>query len=350
MEEAANRFRRACDHYERALPLATGSELKSQLYAKLAIANFNAGDIADTIRWAETGIADQATGKTLTVLHSIAGLGYRNLGDLASALAHDQRHYELVVAEGNPKRISEALVKLASLESYQGKFQSALELCERAHATFPQENRIVGITEHEILKLLGRFAEARRALIQSRGATPAFIPRLEDRTSGATELALSKLAAEAGDAREAREAYAVGRAALEGDDKLMVFADALHAWILALEGAGAESADQIVYAEGRSANVAGSASTLRDIFTMLTWAALIIGDYRNARRYAERYLELRPYPAYATIAYYQVGEAYLGLGDTAQAADAYERVIALNCATYASGQAIARLEQIRQTE
>ncbi|BDI28554.1 hypothetical protein CCAX7_006050 [Capsulimonas corticalis] len=347
--EVENRYREACEYYERGLPLAETSDIKNRLMAKLAIANFNAGNIADTVRWAEATIANKPIGSTLSVMHSMAGVAYRNMGDLAGAATHHERLYELVAAGKDPKKIAEALAKLATIQSFQGNFSEALNLCQRGRGAYPDGSRIVGMTEYGILMLLGRFEEARAALINSRGSDPLFIPRLEDRSSGLYALGIALLAAESGNVLEAREFYERGRRAFEGDEKNTLFADALGAWICALEGNRPDAQDQIAIVERNLPQCAGSRTTLLDVYIFLTKASLEMDDYTNALRYAERYWELKPYPSYHPLAYYLLGEARLGLGETEKAVDAYERGIALNLPTNAASKARVRLDQIQSS-
>jgi tetratricopeptide (TPR) repeat protein len=133
------RFAEAAEAYEKALGSdpTENKQVHDELLLRLTLSTFNAGRPDQALDWAERAIAAGVKPSLLYTAHRMAGVAASSLGRLDDSLAHRQKSYEMAVAGGDPKMISECMASLAEVRRMRGDLDQAESLSEEARGSVP---------------------------------------------------------------------------------------------------------------------------------------------------------------------------------------------------------------------
>ncbi|MDQ3814607.1 MAG: hypothetical protein M3347_11740, partial [Armatimonadota bacterium] len=205
--DALEHQRRYVDAYatlERALPLAVGMfrGARVDILVRLANVAWNAGRVADGIRYAEQALQEQPQGVMLGLADRMAALCYGTQGDLDQSEAHRAAALEVISKLGDESERVQALGELAETIAKRGRVEEALAMVEsNAPAGQPLPPMLAAV-RHMCLMAQGRFDEARQVLEDMRGNIP-YVPDLARRMDAAILMDMARSEAEAGRGPEA---------------------------------------------------------------------------------------------------------------------------------------------------
>ncbi len=328
----------------------------------LATSAFKAGQLQDTVRWAERAIeyskrlstparptsAPPKAFATRTVLvrvaHSMAGVGYSSMNQLQPAEKCHRQALEIARSQKDVAQEADCLGVLADILHKQGRLREAVAAAERA-LTLNKNSRNASVALMETLRDMGRFDEARQAVARSLQIRKNGIAEYENYQHALSYLALAfiELAAEQADA--GMSALQTARTTLV-DDKMQSWIDGLESIFLAQQGLIEPSRRLACSNELTLTEFEGDPQTQRVILTNLARAALVRGEWDECRRFYERYFQLEPLPMALAFAFYRLGDCARGEGKLAEAKHFYEKVVAYGFETYALARSQQRLKEL----
>ena len=356
-----HQYDEACTAYHQALSLISPlpSPGRALIMAKLALAHFEAGRSAETVRWAQASLANAPDGTIHRMMERIVGVGFGDLGDFERAEAHYFRGLELAEASNKPEEIASSLGLLGSLQHKRGHFEEALATSRRAQGISVDPSGTALAIETECLRDMGRFAEARAVMARRRQGLKHDQPALQRRmlALGCLGSAWIEIYAECYDEalvylEEAREGLKfVTNSTIwppppsSSESKVGLWCDAAFANALAGVGRGHEAQAMIANAESRLSSFGQDRATRIGTLGSLGRAAYCLDDLAASRTFWEAYLAASPSPVYVPNAYYWLGEIALRLGQTEEACEAFRLSVAPEIDTF-----YARLSQVRLDE
>ena len=355
-------YNEACKAYHQALSLTSPlpSPGRALIMAKLALAHFEAGRSAETVRWAEASLANAPNETIYRMMERIAGVGYVDLGDFERAESHYLRGLKLAKASGKPQEIASSLGLLGSLQHKRGYFKDAIATSRRAQGVAADPSGTALAIEAECLRDMGRFTEARVVMARRRQGLQHDQPDLQRRmlALGCLGSAWIEIYAECYDEalvylEEAREGLKfVTNSTIwppppsTSDSKVGLWCDSAFANALAGAGRVNEAQEMITNAESRLSGFGQDRATRIGTLGSLGRAAYCMGDLAASRTFWEAYLAASPSPVYVPNAYYWLGEIALRLGETDAAHEAFRQSIAPEIDTFYARRAKARLAEI----
>lgn len=312
--ERQHRYDEAAAAYERALVLApplTG-EARAATMMKLALATFNAGRPADTVRWAEEVIASAPRSPMAPIARRLAALGCGNLGRLEDAERHARIAVETAMSDENR---AQALALLGEYVLRSGNLDEAERLAREAEAILPGEKRLPWVVIGQVQKMRGQFHEAICTLEKARGIVEGHIPAMNRRACAAVNKKLALLHAELGQADQAVAALAEAEPEVVGDVKLSAVFEAHAALMHALLGEVEPARVRMESAERGRLAVTQDGSTQREILALTARAALLIDEPELAEASLQAFLEHGLDPLYQPFYWYHLAAARRQLGD-----------------------------------
>lgn len=335
----------ACDVTQQALAAMRPepSLSRSRVLLHLALASFDAGRPADTVRFAEEALPGCSLSDMRVTAHKTAGIGYSSQGRLEEAEQHLQEAFIEARRAGMTELAASILAQLAGIRMNRGRIAEAVEAAERAAGLSLKARRQARMVESECLRLWGRHAEARTANEQARRAPGHAVPAAERRSQAILLLGLAWIEAEAGEPGAALDALHRASADLQGDVKLELYCIATAGWLMALAGRPDEARAQIEEAARRTADFADDVKTRELCLAMAGRARLALGEPAFARDAWEEYLRLEPVPVSRPTAHYHLGECHAQLGDVEAARAAWRAAVDLGIDTHFARQAKRRL-------
>lgn len=331
----------------------------------LSTSAFRTGHLQETIRWAERAIeysklpvtslqtsspqnaphANLATKLVLLrVAHTMAGVGYSSSNQLQPAQKHYQHALEIARCEKDVAQEADCLGVLAEILLKQGRLREAMAASERALA-LDKDSRSASVALIEALRDMGRFDEARQVVARSLQIRKNGFAEYEAYAHALNYLGLAFIELAAEQPNEGLAALQTARTALQ-DEKIRSWMDGLESVFLAQQGLIEPSRRLASQTEKVLEDYAGDAQTQRTILMSLANAALARGEWRECRRFYERYFQLQPLPTGLAFAYYRLGECARGEGNLSEAKHFYEKVVAYNFETYALARSQQRLKEL----
>lgn len=332
-----HRYDEALAVYEQALSGAKGQKpaVRAEIMVKMCLTAFDGGHPDLTIRWAEAAIAEGAQGLHLRSAHSMAGNAYGNRGDFAEAERHTRTAYELALGSGDKPAAARSLAMVASFQMRQGRVREALETAERSLSEV-MPSRAGHVVRSEVLQVLGRFEEARRAMIaadevREPGQTIAFYNK---RQHGVTCLGLARILTEEGRPEQAWDTLQEAVVAFAGDAKLSLWCDASAARLLALMGRHEQAREKMTQVAHKMDEFPDDRSGRLSCLSALGYAAFALEDFATALDYWNRYLEAGPDLVWRPRGLFHQGECLRRLGNMEGARAVFEAADALGLDTY----------------
>ena len=134
------RFAEAAQAYEEVLGHTehwhtSDAPLKNKTMVQAALAHYQCGHYAQTVRWAEAALENGADGLVRLMALRSAGIGCMGLGQWDKARIHKEAALALSRDMGNAEQIARSLVGLANLEQQFGHITHAMALLEEASQT-----------------------------------------------------------------------------------------------------------------------------------------------------------------------------------------------------------------------
>lgn len=341
-------YPQACEHYRKGLELIpTWNDIaRAETMVRLSLASFHAGQLPDAADWAEKALALNPAPSLRMTAHSAAAVGYSSQGRLEEAERHHQAAYETAIAADAKQNAARYLASLGGNQRRRGRLLECVQSCQQATELSRSAWRLAALSEAEAFKSMGRFDQARDALARAQRSEPLTIPAEERRSLGTLALGFALLESEAGQPDVAASRLLEARAGLAGDERLAVWCDTVHAWILAQQGKPAESAAVLAQAEARLASFASDHATWEIYAVMRARALTASGDYGTALGAWEAYLGGKIDPVDQPTALHHIGECYERLGDPNRARDAYRRACDLGIDSHDARLARRRLEAL----
>ena len=352
----------ACKAFHQALSLTASlpSPGRALIMAKLALAHFEAGRSAETVRWAEACLANAPDETIHRMMERIAGVGYVDLGDFERAEAYYLRGLKLAEASGKPQEIVSSLGLLGSLQHKRGHFDKALSTSRRAQEIIEDPTGMALILEAECLRDTGRFAEARIVMARRRQVVQHDQPALQRRmlALGCLGSAWIEIYAECYDEalgylQEAREGLKfVANSTIwppppsSSESKVGLWCDAAFANALAGAGRVTEAQDMLANVDSRLQGFGQDRATRIGTLASLGRAAYCLDDLAASRTFWEAYLAASPSPVYVPNAYYWLGEIALRLGMADAAREAFRQSVAPKIDTFYARRAQVRLDEM----
>ncbi len=352
----------ACEAYMRALQQTPSVVLsdRATIMAKLSTAHYEAGRPVETVRWAESALKSRPNPTIRMVMHSMAGVGYADMGELDKAEEHYRRSLELAEADGKPEEIAQRLATLGDVQRKRGHFLEAISTGRRAVETSDSPFRAGRTVQAESLREMGRFDEARTVVAQMKQGPRHDRPDVERRMQAVCALSLAwvESAADRPDAaltalEEAREHLKVVAKSTvwppppsSNEDKLVVFCDAtamrVHAEI------GQREAAQKLWGsvETYLPRYANDRATLMGIYANFARAAYYLDDLAGSRAFWQQHLDCKPTPVGIPYVHYWLGEIALRLGESDTAREAFRQAVEPGIDSIYARRAQARLDEL----
>jgi tetratricopeptide (TPR) repeat protein len=339
------KYEEAREAYQQALAAipAWNNFARAEVMVHLALASFDAGQPAETVRWAEEAMLAKPTTDLLITAHRTAGVGYSSQGRLDEAELHVRSAAAIAAAAGNAQRTAGLLLQLAGIQMKRGKLVETMEVCAKACGMDLEARRQARLIEGESLRLWGRYDQARTAFEQARQAPGHPQPSAERRSQATLALDQAWLEAEAGDPDAARRYLQEAVEGLGADEKLGLWCAATDAWVLALSGSKEESRERMVEAEARASRFAADPGTQKMCLAMLGQAAYALGEFDRSIEFWTEYLRQEPTPVFRPRGLYFLGECHRQLGREEPAKEAFGEAVDLGIDTYHARQAQRRL-------
>ena len=358
-----HQYNEACEAYFQALLKmpAVDAASRALVMAKLSTAHYEASRPAETVQWAKAALASRPDPGTRRSMERMCAVGYSTQGDLENAEAHYQNALRLSEQNRRPQEIAQDLSGLASIQKKRGRFEEAIAACRKARQVFAEPSRVAYATEAEALRDLGRFDEA-RAVMNERRQAPGFDqPEVERRMQALNALGSAWIEARAdqpaaalaflAEARPAFEANAAASgvwppAPQKGDDKLLLWCDAVQALALAQRG-NADAARQLradilrrlpLFHQDRASQLT--------VLAHLGKASFVLNDLADAQTLFRQHLDAPPDPGSRPSALYWLGETHLRLGETDAARDFFRQATAPGIDSLDARRAAARLAEL----
>ncbi len=312
-----HRYEEAAAAYERALDLAPPlpREARANTMMKLALAMFNAGRPAETVRWAEEVIEFAPGSPMAPMARRLAALGCGSLGRLEDA----ERHARIAVETANSdENRAQALALLGEYVLRSGNLDEAERLAREAEAMLPGEKRLPWAVIGQAQKARGHLDEAIRTLEKARSIVEGHIPAMHRRACAAVNKELALLHAELGQADKALAALAEAEPELVGDIKMSAVFDAYAALVHALLGEVEPARLRMESAERGRLAVSQDGTTQRGILALTGRAALLIDEPELAEASLQAFLEHGLDPLYQPFYWYHLAAARRQLGDERQ--------------------------------
>jgi len=340
-------FAGACRAYEAGLELAPAgaNHVRNLLTLLLASALHSAGRVDESATRAEEAAALVRDPKQQYLAHRLAYNSHASLGRLAEAESHSQRAHALAEILGDPVRISDSLVDLASIRRKRGRLVEALAACDQAVAV-SRPTRYLETIRYEILHSWGHFDEALAALGRASRIDPNPIHRFETMMQGIYAYGRASVLMEQGRLDEVAGLLDAALAGVRGDSKLTLWCDAAAVGLAALQGRRDDALSAFDPTESRLAPFAQDIATRGTVLDSLGRAALALGAHDRALGYWEQFRALPPQPVTLPIALYHLGEAHRGLGAGASARACYKAAIDTGLDTHYVRLAQERLRTI----
>lgn len=347
MLEEQGRHAEACAACERGLALIPrwNDAARKAAMVKLALSSYNAGRPDVAIQWAEEAIALKPEPLLRMLAHSTAGLAYSTQGNLETAENHRQQAFLLAAAAGNQDNAARFLVQLADVQMKRGKLVQAAEACEQAAGMSFQARRHARMVQAECLRLWGRLEEARETLEHARRAPGLPVPSAERRAQAVLSLGLAWVTAEENQPETALSHLQQAAAELQQDEKLSLPCEATAAWVLALLNRREEVEQKVAQVEARLPQFVHDRATQGLCCGMLARAIFELKDFERSKGYWERYLSLKPDPAFEPIGLYYLGECHRHLGNVAAAQAKFQQAVNAGIDTHHARLAQSRLEE-----
>ncbi len=353
----------ACEAYFQALtkmPAVDGPGC-AHVMAKLAHAHYEASRPGETVRWAEAALASRPDPGTRRSMERMSGVGYSTLGELENAEAHYKEALRLSEQSKNLKEIAEDLSSLAGIQKKRGQFEDAILACRKARQVFAEPSRVSYATEAEALRDMGRFDEARAVMAQRRLAPGFDQPETERRMQALNALGSAWIEARADQpdavlsfleqARPAFEAKAASSktwppAPQKGDDKLLLWCDAVQT--LALAQRGDTEAARYLHTDvlRRLPHFHQDRASQVTVLAHLGKASFVLNDLAEAKALFQQYHDCPPDPSSRPSAHYWLGETHLRLGETDAARDFFRQAVAPGIDSLDARRAQARLNEL----
>jgi len=348
MFEEQGRHAEACEAYERGLALIPrwNDVARKNTMVKLALSSYNAGRPDRALQLAEEAIALKPEPMLLMLAHNVAGLAYSTQGNLEAAENHRQQAFLLAAASGNQDNAARFLVQLAEVQMKRGKFVQAAEASEQAAGMSFNARRHARLVQAECLRLWGRLEEARETLEQASRAPGLPVPSAERRAQAVLSLGLAWIAAEENQPQTALNHLHQAAAELQQDEKLSLHYEATAAWVLALLNRREEGEQKIAQVEARLPQFVHDRATQGLCGGMLARAIFELKDFERSKSYWERYLSLKPDPAFEPIGLYYLGECHRHLGDVETAKAKFQQAVNTGLDTHHTRLARSRVEEI----
>ncbi len=351
MLEDQGRHAEACEAFERGLALIPrwNDVARKTTMVKLALSAYNAGRPDAAIRWTEAAIALKPEPMLLMLAHSTAGLAYSTQGNLEAAEKHRQQAFLLATAAGNQDSAARFLVQLADVQMKRGKLVQAAEASEQAAGMSFKARRHARMVQAECLRLWGRLDEARETLEQASRAPGLPVPSAERHAQAVISLGLAWVTAEENQPETALNHLQQAAAELQQDEKLSLSCEATAAWVFALLNRPAEMEQKIQVVEARLPQFVHDRATQGLCYGMLARAIFELNDFERSKSYWERYLSLKPDPAFEPIGLYYLGECHRHLGDMETAKAKFQQAVRLGIDTHHTWLAQERLKELKST-
>jgi len=317
-EEAAGYYREVLEQ--------TNSPSLIRLYRlKLTLAYMKAGDPEQTIYWAEQGINDPTEPVDRHCAYRrLAGYACMTLGWYEDAATYLQASYEDAERAGNHEAAEQTLAGLITLQHSLGHLQEAINLAGGTWPSTGLETRPARAALSQCLLDMGRFEQARAAMLESLGDKPYPIPKTDRGSRHAQLVGLALVDIAEGNIETAADLIEELLGENHGP-KMRLYIQSIWAFLLA-ETLRIKPATDIMDAiDAEFAAKTPGPTTLRDCYHHLTRAALSTRDFRRAIHYCELRLAVPPHPVGMPSTYCLLGEAYAGLGDVDKAEGAYRQ-------------------------
>lgn len=252
----------------------------------------------DAIEWCQRTIAQAEPSNAKDALahaYFILDWAYAALGRLDEA-EYSERAIEIYEELGDLDRLAWVLNNFGGLTYLRGRWDEALELAERARATF---RRIGDESQASIAAL--NIAEVRSDQGRMEEAEPVFREVLDVRRAAGNPLKIAEAAsllgrhlARVGDHEGARVLLEEARGLFdaEGDAEDLLTTDAWLADCRVLEGDGDESLRLATDALGRAETIAGVSVVVMQLHRTCGWAHMQAGDLDAARESLEESLRI----------------------------------------------------------
>lgn len=340
------RYAEACESYRKAIELIPrgNGTLVAETMVRLSLTCFQAGLHAEAVTWAESALALDPAPHLRASAHSAAAIGSSSQGLLDAAERHHRLAYE--AAAGTRDGGVRHLAAVADIQRRQGKLREAIRTCEEATSASLDAWRLAALCEAEALKSLGQFEQARAALARARRAKALAVPAEERRSQGTLALAMAHLEAESGQPAEAERWLEEARSGFTGDERLLLWCDALAAWIAALQGqaAGAEAA--LAHVVQRQAAFPDDHVLWELCTSMRARVHTTNGRYQEAYDAWREYLDGRVDLIDRPTALFHLGECLRHLGNPEGAREAYRQAVEFQIDSYDARRARQRLDEL----
>lgn len=252
----------------------------------------------DAITWCQSTISEaEGSGAQDALAHAYFILDWAHvvLGQLDKAV-YSERAAEIYEELGDLDRLAWVLNNLGGLVYLRGRWDEALELAERARATFKRigdesQASIAGLNIAEVRSDQGRMEEAE----------PVFREVLDVRRAAGNPLKIAEAAsllgrhlARVGQLEEARALLEESRElfAAEGDEEDLLTTDAWLIECLVLEGKGAAALPLAAEALQRAETISGMSVVVTHLHRIRGWAYMQTGDLAAAREALDESLRM----------------------------------------------------------
>ncbi len=293
-------------------------------------------------------------------MHSMAGVGYADMGELDKAEEHYRRSLELAEADGKPEEIAQRLATLGDIQRKRGHFLEAISTGRRAVETSDSPFRAGRTVEVESLREMGRFDEARTVVARMKQGPRHDRPDIERRMQAMCGLTLAwvESAADRPDAaltalEEVRNHLkVVARSTVwppppsSNEDKLVVFCDATAMRVHAELGQREAAQRLWMSVETYLPRYANDRATLMGIYANFARTAYYLNDLAESRAFWRRYLDCKPSPVGLPSVHYWLGEIALRLGEADAAREAFRQAVAPGIDSLEARRAQARLDEL----
>jgi tetratricopeptide (TPR) repeat protein len=312
--ERANRDAEACAVFERTLELASGqpSSVRARIMAHLSIASFNAGRLADTIRWAEEVFALAPDSSQARILRRMAAVAHGNQGRLDEA--ERQIHLALEAAT-EPKAQAELLAIGASYAMRSGALAEAERMAREAESLVPGRLRMPWVILAELAALRGEFAQAIDHLERAQHIEVGHVPALERRAQAAVEKEIGLYLADLGRLDEALARLETAEAELGQNPKLAPGIHAALGWVHALAGGVDQAIAHLDLADNTLEDTGEDRTSRKSALKLLGRAALALDDPQRAENDFRAYMDLVVDPVYRPSVLYFLAECRRRQGD-----------------------------------